>query len=288
MRPRSLKFYRETMERVTRFEPLKDATLDSINRATVDAYIAFRLRAKSGKSPDAINGELRTIRRVLRYAEENGVIQKCPAIHCLETKGRERTITPAEETAYLGKATGDLRDAFTLLLDTGLRPDSELFPLRWENVGEKAIRVVASKTDSGVRQVPLTPRAQAILSMRRSGKPGLTPFVFPSTGETGHLATLKKRHYKACKDAEVARFPLYLLRHTFASRLAAAGVNRYILAALMGHSSPAIADRYYAHVDQQSVLSGFQQYLDSQPKPEPATLTLAPQAPQPQPQPTIQ
>ncbi|HEV2383361.1 MAG TPA: tyrosine-type recombinase/integrase [Terriglobia bacterium] len=255
LKPRTLEFYQECMKRIGRFAPLAGAKLDTITKRTLDAYVSIRLAAEKGNTPHASNGELRCLRRILRYAVETDVLDKCPSIHCLPAEGRDRVITRVEEEAYLKVARGDIRDAFLILLDVGLRPDSELYGLRWENVRVNGIAVASGKTKKATRLVPLSQRVQAVLEMRRTRTAG-SEFVFPSPESvTGHAVTFNKRHYAACKAAKLEIFPLYSLRHTFGTRCAQAGMNRHALAYLMGHSSPSITDRYYIHVQDRDVRS---------------------------------
>jgi integrase len=228
---------------------MADLTLDKIKGAAVKQYVAWRLEATCGNTPSAINAELRTLRRILHYAaDEDEILEGCPRIKTLEVKPRDRIISPEEEAEYLKKANADLRDAFVILLDCGLRPDSELFPLRWEAVTLSHIGIVDAKTPSGIREVPIGQRALAVLDMRRSANHG-SPFVFPGRGASGHLMTLKKRHYAACIAADVELFPIYSLRHTFATRALRAGVRPEVLARWMGHSTEYITMKYYIHLD---------------------------------------
>jgi integrase len=64
-----------------------------------------------------------------------------------------------------------LRDAATILLDCGTRPE-ECFRLRWENVPGDVIEITYGKTDNARRRVPLSQRAAAILNLRRQEFPG--------------------------------------------------------------------------------------------------------------------
>jgi integrase len=249
VKPRTYDFYLETNERLLRYGPIADLRLDKIKGSAIKQYVAWRLEATHGNSPAAINAELRTLRRILHYAvNEDELLEGCPRIKTLEVKGRDRVISTEEEAEYLKNATGDLRDAFIILLDSGLRPDSELFPLRWEAVTSTHIGIVDAKTPSGIRQVPIGQRGRAVLDMRRSANQD-SPFVFPGCGISGHLKTLKKRHYAACRAARVERFPIYSLRHTFATRALRAGVRPDVLARWMGHSSEYITSKYYIHLD---------------------------------------
>jgi integrase len=52
------------------------------------------------------------------------------------------------------------------------------------------------------------------------------------------------------KDAGLDHFWIYNLRHTFASRLSAAGVSDLFVAQMIGHSSPGILQRYSKAIDE--------------------------------------
>lgn len=68
--------------------------------------------------------------RAFSLAEEWGIVEKAPAIHELPGPGiRDRVIAFSEEAKYLATASPTLHDLVVLSVDTGLRPDSELFSL---------------------------------------------------------------------------------------------------------------------------------------------------------------
>jgi integrase len=50
--------------------------------------------------------------------------------------------------------------------------------------------------------------------------------------------------------AALPHFPIYYLRHTFASRLTAAGVSPLTIAQMLGHSSTQIVPRYAQVMDE--------------------------------------
>jgi integrase len=52
------------------------------------------------------------------------------------------------------------------------------------------------------------------------------------------------------KEAGIPFFPIYNLRHTFATRLTAAGVAAITVAQMLGHSSTQIVPRYAQVLDQ--------------------------------------
>ena len=72
----------------------------------------------------------------------------------------------------------------------------------------------------------------------------------------GHLepSSLKKQHAKALKLSQVRPFVLYTLRHTFLTRLGAAGCDVWTLARIAGHNSIGISARY-VHPSEGAVLT---------------------------------
>jgi integrase len=262
-KPRTIENYRECLQRIERFPRLALAPINSVTADMIEAYIEFRRTAPKGNTQWAINGELGTLRRILRFAEQKGQILKAPAIHVRKCDPRSRVLSPEEEAAYLAKAFGDLLDAAILGIETGLRPNSELFALRWENVTPSGLRVIRGKTDAAVRTVPLSPYASGTLEMRRARMKSDSPFVFPSKSESGHLITLNKAHAKACRAAGLKHFPIYTFRHTFGTRCAESRVvDRYTLARWMGHASPSITAGYYVHISERHEQAGFEKLVE--------------------------
>ena len=180
-----------------------------------------------------------------------------------------------EEARYLTGASGNLRDAAILAVDTGIRPNSELFPLAWADVDLTArpesphgiIHVRQGKTASAQRSVPLTPRAAEVLNRRNKEAAAIqrkSAFVFPGTGNSGHIISLQHPHDGAIADAKLDPFEFYCWRHTFGTRAAQSGMDRFTLARLMGHSSPAVAARYYVHITETHVAAGFGKFVEYQ------------------------
>lgn len=200
-----------------------------------------------------INRILEVLRRIPRLSLEWGKIEKVPPkIQMLPGENeRDQVLTDDEETGYLAaaaqvganieegyrralkgiRAQKDqipnqpqdfylLRDVATILIDCGLRPE-ECFRLRWRNVRDGALHVPFGKTHNAWRSVPLTPRAAALLDMRRGERQ--SEWVFPAPTRSGHIekSSLKKQHRKAIKLSKVEAFTLYTLRHTCLTRWSA-------------------------------------------------------------------
>lgn len=268
----TLRFYKGGLGRLLNFAVLADAALDEITTDVVDRYCRYR-REVAKNDPITVNGDLRTLRRALKLAVKWGKLKADGAVpinELPEGPGRERVLTPKEEQLYLRHGSANLRDAAILTLDSGLRPE-DLLPLLWENVDLVSraetpcgvIHVREGKTDAAKRSVPLTPRAADILQRRKKAvelKP--SRYVFPGKGSSGHLVSLQKPHEKAVTEAKLKHFEFYCLRHTFGSRCAMAGMDKFSLCQLMGHSSPTVTERYYVHVTPPHVSKGFEKFVE--------------------------
>lgn len=274
-KPGTHTFYDVALNRLLTFAAIADSPLNAITGDLVSRYARHRQEVAEN-SVITVNADLRTLRRVLKLAVEWGRLDRTPAIHELpQPKGRDRVVSFEEEARYLAKASGNLRDAAILAVDTGLRPNSELFPLRWADVDLTAraecphgvIHVRQGKTQSAQRSLPLTPRAADVLQRRKlaaEGNVNPSAFVFPGDGVSGRIISMQHPHEKAIKDAELSSFEFYCWRHTFGTRAAQSGMDRFTLARLMGHSSPSVAARYYIHVTETHVAAGFGKFVEYQ------------------------
>jgi integrase len=274
-KPKTLEYYKTGLKNLNEYAPLASCPLDEISVDRIAGFVAKRRDA--GREVSTINRQLEVLRRMLKLATEWGKVEKVlPKVEMLPGENqRDRVLTAEEEARYLEAATGIgegilesyrraldgiratmrgelpiqpedpflLRDVATLLIDCGLRPE-ECFRLRWEHVRDGAVHVPFGKTENARRTIPLTPRAAALLEMRRpTAETG--PWVFPAHTRSGHIekSTLKKQHPKACKLAKVTDCPLYTFRHTCLTRWAGF-MDPYTLGYLAGHSDFATTKRY--------------------------------------------
>ena len=76
------------------------------------------------------------------------------------------------------------------------------------------------------------------------------------------MISLQHPHEDAIEEAKLQPFEFYCFRHTFGTRAAQSGMDRFSLARLMGHSSPAVAARYYVHVTETHVAAGFGKFVE--------------------------
>ncbi len=130
----------------------------------------------------------------------------------------------------------------------------EMLGLRWEYIDflNNCLRVEKSKTRAGIRNVPLTAICKSeLLRWRNLIGPEYSEWVFPSFSNRRHqLQGGRKAWASELKKAGLPFFPIYNLRHTFASRMTGAGVSPLTIAQMLGHQSTQVVPRYAQVLDQ--------------------------------------
>jgi integrase len=121
------------------------------------------------------------------------------------------------------------------------------------------LQVTHGKTAAARRMLPLSPRVRSILERRwRTAGDPLEGWAWASATASGHIkpSSIKKQHKRALRLSAVRPFVLYSLRHTFLTRLGAAGCDAWTLARIAGHSSIAVSARY-VHPSTDAVMNVF-------------------------------
>jgi integrase len=256
-KPRTVAFYEDRTKRLLKYRPLREARLDAIDEALIERYVTLR---REVVKPVSCNLELATLRRALRLAEDWKLIVKAPRVRLLKgVQPRTFVLSHQEEAEYLAACPPLLRDAASLMLDTGLRI-GEALNLRWEDIRFEptgaakfgSVKVRAGKSRNALRTLSLTVRASAILSARR--KASTSPFVFPGrSADTAMLVTSMNHLHSRVREPIVngkkqrafsEEFVLHSLRHTFLTRLGEAGADAFTIMRLAGHSSVVMSQRY--------------------------------------------
>jgi integrase len=103
-----------------------------------------------------------------------------------------------------------------------------------------------------VRNLPISARCKVeLLRWRDRLGPNVSPFVFPNMRTLNQpLKDIRRSWSKTLRSAKLDYFWIYNLRHTFASRLSAAGLSDLFVAQMMGHSTPSILQTYAKVVDE--------------------------------------
>jgi integrase len=202
---------------------------------------------------------------VFRKAVENHVLTVNPAALVKakpEHNERVRFLSEAEETmllTVLQKNGPQHVAAFLVSIHTGMRA-GEQFQLKWRDVSVERRMISLAKTKTGKsRHIPLNvialrafqerKRAQQDYEAERKEKGadhGYLEFVFRDPGRDPQH-NYRRWFNEALTEARIRDYSWHCNRHTFASRLAMAGVDLRTVAELMGHSSIQMTMRY-AHL----------------------------------------
>lgn len=134
-----------------------------------------------------------------------------------------RMLSLQDEQRILENAPPYLRVAIVLLAQTGGRTYTEGLSLRWDQIDlEHNVIFFGGKTRTeGLSEpVPLTGLAPDVLLSWKKEQADKSPFLFPSPVKPDQPITTVKTAWKTTlKNAGVAHFPIYHLRHVFCTRL---------------------------------------------------------------------
>jgi integrase len=116
---------------------------------------------------------------------------------------------------------------------------------------KSVLQVIKSKSQAGIRAVPLSQFCASELGRWRNlVGPEFSEWVFPAFTNRRHpLQGGRKAWASALRRAGISFFPIYNLRHSFASRMTAAGVSPVTIAQMLGHTSTQIVPRYAQVLD---------------------------------------
>jgi site-specific recombinase XerD len=163
-----------------------------------------------------------------------------------EGHGRIRWLTDEEERLLLAHCPSWLRDLVIVGLDTGLRPGNLIGLLRtWVHHDQRVLIVPqgCTKTRRAPITIPLTTRARAIIVRWLEASPTQDHLVLyeglPLTCDRVNHVLRRLATRLGLKDV-----CLYVLRHSFITRLVQAGRPLPEVAALAGHRSIVTTTRY--------------------------------------------
>ena len=236
----------------------KDVKLDRITSEDVEGYKTWRAAQKSPRTkrtlrPATTNRELACLKALFNYFIKGDLMIKNPVGKVKffnEDNEQMRILTFDEQRIYLATASQPLRDAATLMLETGMRPE-EVYRIRLENINLDGSYLFNpnGKTKAAKRKVPLNKITLEVITRRMNEVEG--PCLFPSPDDPFKpVLKLNNAHYGALKRSKLKPFRLYDLRHTWATRAAMANTDLVTLAAMLGHSRIQMVLRY-AHPTEQ-------------------------------------
>ena len=247
-----------------RLKPLRkyfgDTPLTRLSADTIRAYIAQR--KGTGVANKTINLEIGVVRGVLKRAKRwhllSDEIQPLPV-----RRDVGRALSPEEKLTLQEAATmkpdwENARLAMTLALNTTMRA-CEVKGLQWKDVDflERTITVRQSKTDAGMRMIPLNDACwNAIMELyhRAQKVSGTEPdhYVFPAC-ENGNIdPTIPQTSWRSAwrslrKAAGLKHLRFHDLRHHAITELAESEASEQTIMSVAGHVSRQMLE-HYSHI----------------------------------------
>lgn len=268
----SLAEYRTRVARITTV--IGHVRLGKLTTAHVQ-HFARRLAETYPRSPSTVAHTLTTLRAALRWAVGADILLRSPAegVRAPSTAPAklDDTLTPdeAKRVIQAAKVDADLGAMWWLAITYGLRK-SELIALRWSDVDFATDEIVVrkSKTEAGVRTLPLTDEARRVLVEHRRVNAGrvasIDGLVFSRPDGRPLYSRLVDRRWNdvlklariphLCRECgsdetcstSVRRF--HVSRHTAGTILLEGGVPLEVVSAVLGHANLSITADVYAKV----------------------------------------
>jgi integrase len=204
--------------------------------------------------PSTVHQEFRVLRRILNVAVKLKRLTNnpCAAVEfpaSVARTTRKPHYMPASEQERIEMlAPSYLKNAVIIISEMGLRPYKELMPMKKSQVDLEnlLVHIPDSKTPSGIGDMPMTEAARQAFKSQMEETPG-SEYLFPRLSRCGrkpYIGSLKKVWRTTLRRSGVQYFPLYELRHTFASRLSAGGVSDHFVTLMLRQGDAAVFKRY--------------------------------------------
>ena len=275
-KPGTHTFYSVCLERLLTFAAIADAPLDAITGEMVSRYARHRQEVPEN-SVVTVNGDLRTLRRIMHLAVEWGSWTVVPAIHELpQPKGRERVVSFEEEALYLAKAS----EQSPRCGDSGGRyrgaPEQRTIPAEMGRCGFSGASGIPAWRDShsrrqdGYRTAKRSPHPACCRSSTAAKEGGrgegqAIPVCVSGRGQLGthrFLSASARKGNRRCRAGELSSSTAGVTRSEPGPHSPAWTVSPW--PGSWGIARPSVAARYYIHVTETHVAAGFGKFVEYQ------------------------
>jgi integrase len=225
--------------------------VSTIEESEIEAYKTWRVSEHQVRDI-TVRHDLHALSTFFKYAIKQHWTQANPILNTKIPSDadavRIHVISPEEEREYFSRAAKNqnLYDLARLMRNQGMRPE-EVLSLRKQDIDLERgqLHISSGKSKAARRTLDLTAESRSILAGRWHNP---SVWIFPSDRRSGaHMGRMNGAHDRVCRGTKTnrpLRFVLYDFRHTFATRMAQAGIDLATLAAILGHNSIRIVQRY--------------------------------------------
>lgn len=215
--------------------------------------LGIRYRRATVK-PMTVHQEFRVLRRILNVAVKQKRLSSNPCnavefpVPLKNSTQKPHYMTASEQERIEMCAPSHLRHIVTIISEMGLRPYKELMPMMKSQVDleNSLVCINDSKTPSGIGDMPMSELARQAFREQMDETPG-SEYLFPTPDKKSsrpYITTLKTTWAATLRRAGVPHFPIYHLRHTFASRLSAGGVSDHFVTLMLRQGDADVFKRY--------------------------------------------
>lgn len=205
----------------------------------------------TGCSPRTCNKIMSYLAALIRWGRRTGqcgeLPGKLPRYPRRKTQAAPRQALTSEQVdAMFAALEPEYRLLYLLMVDHGLRRE-EAMSLRFEDI-DTMHRVISVLGKGNKRRfVPfMSARFEDELAHAMQERQSGPVTINPATGQ--HYASIRKALLRAAKACNLPPVGHHILRHTFATRMAEAGMPPYVLQQIMGHTSQETTSRVYVHI----------------------------------------
>ncbi|MDA2929099.1 tyrosine-type recombinase/integrase [Acidobacteria bacterium AH-259-O06] len=220
--------------------------LEAITPANLHNYM--RWRKNQGVSDATINQDLATIKHLLRYAVEIGVIEsnRTEKFKKLRVEQKQRPrFSDQEVQQVIDAVRPDCRPIFIFIRETGCRREEALSVQHWQIQEESGMVVFSDNTKSRKYwYVPLT--ESAIEAVNALPPIEGCPYVFYSLKSKHRWCDCRKPWEQAREKAGLPQIQVKDLRRHYAINLAENGADMHDIQQVLGHASVVTTEKYYA------------------------------------------
>lgn len=245
---------------------LGSVKLNKISSAMINKFIDSKIKNLS-------NSYVRTMAIIMKSTLELGIKERFVFmsnldIHLPKQSKHELKVLSVTEYNLLEQYILNNLDFTTLgiyiSLYAGLRI-GEVCALRWSDIdfdnqiikvrstvirvkdanGKSYDDISTAKTDASIRDIPIFNKLLIpLLKMKKISK---STYVISTKMDFVNKRTFEYRYHKILKDAGIKDINYHALRHSFATRCIACGVDVKSLSEFMGHSNVAVTLNTYVH-----------------------------------------
>ncbi len=215
--------------------------------ASIERKHVLGLRDKHAETPPKTNKLIAVLRIVIAFAIERGYRTDNPAkdIKRLKVGAGHATWPDDAVDRFLASAPPMMALALKLGLYTGQR-EGDVLAMSWHDIDGDLIHVVQAKTGTKLA-IPL----HSALRMALDAQQRVSPIILTTTGGLPFTGSYFRHQWrKALRDAGLQGLVFHGLRYTAAARLAEAGCSIKEIAAITGHKSLGMIEKYSRDADQ--------------------------------------